>query len=157
MEAVCRNSEGKAMRAVVTRVNHASVTIDGEVVGKIEKGFLVLLGVHKDDTTEIASWMADRIMGLRIFEDEDGKMNLNPMAAGYNNLLIVSQFTLYGDVSSRRPGFSDAARPELAIPLYEQVIAECKDKGFHVETGRFGAEMMVNSENDGPVTILIEK
>ncbi len=144
------------MRAVVTRVNHASVTIDGEVVGKIHKGFLVLLGVHKDDTKETASWMADRICGLRIFEDEAGKMNVNPSDAGAE-LLIVSQFTLYADVSSRRPGFSDAARPELAIPLYEQVIAECRDRGFHVETGRFGAEMMVNSENDGPVTIIIEK
>ena len=144
------------MRAVVTRVNHASVAIDGEIVGKIGKGFLILLGVHKDDTAATASWMADRICGLRIFEDEAGKMNVNPADAGAE-MLIVSQFTLYADVSSRRPGFSDAARPELAIPLYEQVIAECRERGFHVETGRFGAEMMVNSENDGPVTIIIEK
>ena len=145
------------MRAVVTRVNQASVTIDGKVVGQINKGFMVLLGVHKEDTPEKASWMADRICGLRIFEDENEKMNLNPMDAGNNNLLIVSQFTLYADVSSRRPGFSDAARPELAIPLYEQVIAECRDKGFHVETGEFGADMQVESINDGPVTIIIER
>jgi len=145
------------MRAVVTRVNHASVSIEGEVVGKIEKGFLVLLGVHKEDTEATASWMADRIMGLRVFEDEAGKMNLNPTDAGCNNLLIVSQFTLYADVSSRRPGFSDAARPDLAIPLYEQVIRECREQGFHVECGEFGADMLVDSENDGPVTIIIER
>ncbi|MCR5639834.1 MAG: D-tyrosyl-tRNA(Tyr) deacylase [Lachnospiraceae bacterium] len=145
------------MRAVVTRVNHASVSIDGEVVGKIEKGFLVLLGVHKEDTEATASWMADRIMGLRVFEDEAGKMNLNPTDAGCNNLLIVSQFTLYADVSSRRPGFSDAARPDLAIPLYEQVIRECREQGFHVECGEFGADMLVDSENDGPVTIVIDR
>ncbi len=144
------------MRAVVTRVNEASVTIDGKTVGSIGKGFLVLLGVHKDDSEETAAWVADRICGLRIFEDADGKMNINPSDAGAE-LLIVSQFTLYADVSSRRPGFSDAARPDKAIPLYELVIKECREKGFRVETGEFGADMKVQSVNDGPVTIIIEK
>lgn len=144
------------MRAVVTRVNNASVIIDGAVSGSIDKGLLVLLGVHKDDTEETAKWVADRICGLRIFEDENGKMNVSPSDAGAA-ILIVSQFTLYADVSSRRPGFSDAARPDKAIPLYELVIKECMDRGFHVETGEFGADMKVSSENDGPVTIVIDR
>ncbi|MCR4589676.1 MAG: D-tyrosyl-tRNA(Tyr) deacylase [Lachnospiraceae bacterium] len=143
------------MRAVVTRVTEASVTIEGKTVGSIGKGFLVLLGVHKDDSEEAAKKVADRICGLRIFEDSDGKMNINPSDAGAE-LLIVSQFTLYADVSSRRPGFSDAARPDKAIPLYELVIKECREKGFHVETGEFGADMKVQSVNDGPVTIIID-
>ncbi len=144
------------MRAIVTRVKKASVTIDGQTTASIDQGFLVLLGVHKDDSEEIAAWVADRICGLRIFEDENGKMNISPQDAGAS-ILIVSQFTLYADVSSRRPGFSDAARPDLAIPLYEQVISICREKGFHVETGEFGADMQVSSVNDGPVTIVIEK
>ena len=144
------------MRAVVTRVNEASVAIDGKTVGSIGKGFLILLGVHKDDSEETARWVADRICGLRIFEDPEGKMNINPSDAGAE-LLIVSQFNLYDDVSSRRPGFSDAARPDKAIPLYELVINECRERGFHVETGEFGADMQVRSVNDGPVTIIIEK
>ncbi|MBQ3890144.1 MAG: D-tyrosyl-tRNA(Tyr) deacylase [Lachnospiraceae bacterium] len=143
------------MRAVVTRVKEASVKISGETVGAIDKGFLVLLGVHVSDTEEIAKKVADRICGLRVFEDENGKMNVGPKDAGAK-LLIVSQFTLYADVKSRRPGFTEAARPELAIPLYELVIKECKDRGFTVETGRFGADMQVYSDNDGPVTIIID-
>ena len=143
------------MRAVVTRVSEASVTIDGEVKGKIGKGFLVLLGVHEDDDEKAARWVADRICGLRIFEDENGKMNINPKDAGAE-LLIVSQFTLYADVSSRRPGFFHAARPQKAIPLYELVISECKAAGFEVQTGEFGEDMKVQSVNDGPVTIIIE-
>lgn len=143
------------MRAVVTRVKEASVTIDGKRVGEIGKGFLVLLGVHHTDTEAIAKKIADKICGLRVFEDADGKMNVNPTDAGAE-LLIVSQFTLYADCKSRRPGFSEAARPELAIPLYELVIAECKTKGFKVETGEFGADMQVASINDGPVTILLD-
>lgn len=144
------------MRAVVTRVSEASVTIDGEVKGRIGKGFLVLLGVHEDDDEEAAKYVADRICGMRIFEDENGKMNINPKDAGAE-LLIVSQFTLYADVSSRRPGFFHAARPEKAIPLYELVISECRTQGFKVETGEFGADMKVQSINDGPVTIVIDK
>ena len=144
------------MRAVVTRVTEASVSIDGQIKGQINKGFLVLLGVHVDDTEEKALWMADRICGLRVFEDENGKMNVSPKDADAQ-LLIVSQFTLYADVSSRRPGFTDAARPDTAITLYELVISECKKRGFKVETGEFGADMKVSSVNDGPVTIIIEK
>ena len=143
------------MRAVLTRVNHASVTIAGEVHGQIGKGFLILLGVHEDDTEAEALKIADKICGLRIFEDENGKMNVNPHDAGAE-MLIISQFTLFADCRSRRPGFSKAARPEKAIPLYELVIARCREAGFHVETGVFAAEMMVDSQNDGPVTILLD-
>ena len=143
------------MRAVLTRVNHASVTIGGELKASIGKGFLVLLGVHKDDTVEQADKIADKICGLRIFEDAAGKMNVNPKDAGAE-LLIVSQFTLFADCRSRRPGFTDAARPDTAIPLYERVVQQCRDRGFTVGTGEFGAEMMVESENDGPVTILLD-
>ena len=143
------------MRAVLTRVNHASVTIGGELKASIGKGFLVLLGVHRDDTVEQADKIADKICGLRIFEDEAGKMNVNPKDAGAE-LLIVSQFTLFADCRSRRPGFTDAARPDTAIPLYERVVQQCRDRGFTVGTGEFGAEMMVESENDGPVTILLD-
>ena len=143
------------MRAVVTRVLSASVEIDGKLVSSIDKGFLVLLGVHKDDTEAQAKKMADKICGLRIFEDENEKMNINPKDAGAK-FLIVSQFTLFADTSSRRPGFSDAARPEKSIPLYELVISECRNRGFEVGTGEFGADMKVTSENDGPVTIILD-
>lgn len=144
------------MRAVLTRVRSASVEIGGEIRGKIDKGFLVLLGVNLEDTEKEAVKIADKICGLRIFEDENGKMNVNPVDAGAANLLIISQFTLFADCKSRRPGFSKAARPETAIPLYEKVIELCREKGFHVETGEFGAEMLVASENDGPLTIILD-
>jgi D-tyrosyl-tRNA(Tyr) deacylase len=143
------------MRAVLTRVNSASVTIDGVVHGKIGKGFLVLLGVHEEDTEAEALKIADKICGLRIFEDENGKMNVNPHDANAE-MLIISQFTLFADCKSRRPGFSKAARPEKAVPLYELVIAKCREAGFRVETGVFAAEMLVDSQNDGPVTILLD-
>lgn len=143
------------MRAVLTRVKSASVTIENEIVGSIEKGFLVLLGVHTDDTEAEAVKIADKICGLRIFEDANGKMNINPADAGAK-LLIVSQFTLYGDCRSRRPGFTAAARPEKAIPLYELVISECRRRGFEVQTGRFGADMLVESVNDGPITLILD-
>lgn len=143
------------MRAVLTRVDSASVKIGGEVKGSIGKGFLVLLGVHEDDEQAQALKIADKICGLRIFEDEAGKMNVNPTDAGAQ-LLIISQFTLFADCKSRRPGFSKAARPEKAIPLYEAVIAECRSRGFKVATGEFGAEMKVESVNDGPVTIILD-
>ena len=143
------------MRAVVTRVRSASVAIGGEVKSAIGKGFLVLLGVRTDDTEAEARKIADKICGLRVFEDENGKMNVNPRDAGAE-LLIVSQFTLYADAKSRRPGFTRAARPETAVPLYELVIAECRARGFEVETGEFGAEMLVESVNDGPVTIILD-
>ena len=143
------------MRAVLTRVNSASVTIDGVVHRKIGKGFLVLLGVHEEDTEAEALKIADKICGLRIFEDENGKMNVNPHDANAE-MLIISQFTLFADCKSRRPGFSKAARPEKAVPLYELVIAKCREAGFRVETGVFAAEMLVDSQNDGPVTILLD-
>lgn len=143
------------MRAVVTRVKSASVTIGGERRGSIGKGFLVLLGVHQEDGEAEARKIADKLCGLRVFEDENGKMNVNPKDAGAE-LLIVSQFTLYADCKSRRPGFSKAARPDTAIPLYELVLSQCREQGFRVETGEFGAEMLVESINDGPVTIILD-
>lgn len=145
------------MKAVVTRVNSARVTRTGtgEVLGEIENGFLVLLGVHVDDTENEAAKIADRICGLRVFDDENGKMNIRPADAGAD-ILIVSQFTLWADARSRRPGFTAAARPETAVPLYERVIALCREAGFHVETGEFGADMLVESVNNGPVTILLD-
>lgn len=143
------------MRAVVTRVRSASVTIDGETVGQIGTGFLVLLGVHEEDAEKEALKIADKLCGLRVFEDENGKMNVNPKDAGAE-MLIISQFTLFADCKSRRPGFSKAAQPETAIPLYELVIKECRNRGFHVETGVFAADMQVASVNDGPVTILLD-
>ena len=143
------------MRAVLTRVKSASVVIDGQTHGSIGKGFLVLLGVHEEDTEAQALKIADKICGLRIFEDENGKMNVNPRDAGAE-LLIISQFTLFADCRSRRPGFSHAARSETAIPLYELVMARCREEGFHVESGVFGADMQVFSQNDGPVTIILD-
>ena len=143
------------MRAVVTRVKSASVTIDGEVYSRIGPGFLVLLGVHVDDTAAQAEKIADKLCGLRVFEDAAGKMNVSPADAGAE-MLIVSQFTLYADARSRRPGFTAAARPDTAVPLYEKVIGICRDRGFNVGTGVFGADMAVESVNDGPVTIILD-
>ena len=143
------------MRAVVTRVTSASVTIGGTVEGAIGKGFLVLLGVGPEDTQATGDKLAEKICNLRVFEDENGKMNLDLAQVG-GALLVVSQFTLYADTSSRRPGFSKAARPELAVQLYEWFLARCRERGFQVEHGRFGADMQVASVNDGPVTILFD-
>ena len=143
------------MRAVITRVLSASVTIDGIKTSEIDKGFLVLLGVKTTDTQEQAKKIADKICGLRVFEDENGKMNISPKDAGAK-LLIVSQFTLYADCSSRRLGFTEAARPEISKPLYEMVVSECRGRGFEVQTGEFGANMKVESINDGPVTIVLD-
>ena len=143
------------MRAVVTRVKSASVVIDGKLKSQIGKGFLVLLGVHEDDEAEQAEKIAEKLCHLRVFEDENGKMNVGPAEAGAE-LLIVSQFTLFADCRSRRPGFSKAARPEKAIPLYEKVISLCREQGFTVGTGEFGADMAVSSLNDGPVTIILD-
>ena len=143
------------MRAVVTRVSSASVSIAGETVGAIEKGYLVLLGVGPQDTEAEADRLAEKICNLRVFGDENGKMNLNLGQAG-GALLVVSQFTLYADTSSRRPGFTGAAKPDLAIPLYERFLDACRARGFRVEHGQFGADMQVASVNDGPVTILFD-
>ena len=129
--------------------------IDGKVNGQIRQGFLVLLGIAPEDTEETAVYLADRVCGVRVFDDENGKMNLNLEKAG-GELLVVSQFTLFADLKSRRPGFSGAAKPEQAIPLYEKFMAECEARGFHVEHGEFGADMKVVSVNDGPVTLLFD-
>ena len=144
------------MRAVLTRVKSASVTVDGSVIGQIGQGFLILLGVTHEDTEAQAVKLADKLMGLRIFEDENDKMNRSLEDVG-GQVLVVSQFTLYGNCKKgRRPEFLAAARPEIAIPLYEKFIALCRDKGFSVETGEFGAEMLVESVNDGPVTLIVD-
>ena len=144
------------MRAVLTRVKHASVSVDGKIIGQIGEGFLVLLGVTHEDTEAQAEKLADKLTGLRIFEDENEKMNRSLTDVG-GQLLVVSQFTLYADTSSRRPGFSlAAARPEVAIPLYEKFVQLCRDKGFHTETGEVGAYMQVDSLNDGPLTIILD-
>lgn len=143
------------MRAVVTRVKSAGVTIAGEKTAAIGPGFLVLLGVGTEDGPAQADKIADRICGLRVFEDENGKMNRAPGDVGAE-LLIVSQFTLYADCRSRRPGFTGAARPETAVPLYERVVRLCRERGFAVQTGVFGADMLVESVNDGPVTLLLD-
>ncbi len=143
------------MRAVVTRVKHASVTIEGRVSGQIGEGFLVLLGIGPGDTEDSAVKLADKVCNLRIFEDENKKMNLNLEQVG-GSLLVISQFTLYADTSSRRPSFARAARPEQAIPLYERFMTRCRERGFTVEHGEFGAKMDVESLNHGPVTILLD-
>lgn len=143
------------MRAVVTRVSSASVAIEDSVIGSIGQGFLVLLGIANGDTPKEAVRLADKVCNLRVFEDSSGKMNLNLSAVG-GSILVISQFTLYADCKSRRPGFTEAARPDTAIPLYELFISECRNAGFMVETGSFGADMVVLSANDGPVTIILD-
>ena len=143
------------MRAVVTRVRSASVEIDGKINGQIGRGYLILLGVGPNDTEDTAVKLADKICNLRIFEDENGKMNRSLEQVG-GSILVVSQFTLYADTSSRRPGFTYAAKPDVAIPLYEKFMARCRERGFTVEHGEFGADMQVFSQNDGPVTILYD-
>ena len=143
------------MRAVVTRVSSASVTIDGQVEGAIDKGYLILLGVGPSDNEAVCDKLAEKICNLRVFEDENGKMNLNLEQVG-GAMLVVSQFTLYADTSSRRPGFSHAAKPDLAVPLYERFMDQCRARGFRVEHGRFGADMQVASVNDGPVTLILD-
>ena len=144
------------MRAVVTRVKSASVTIAGEIVGRIGKGFLILLGVAPDDTPAQCKKLAEKALGLRIFRDENDKMNLDLHAVG-GQVLVVSQFTLYADCKKgKRPSFIGAAGPETAVPLYEMFLDECRAHGFEPEHGQFGAEMLVASENDGPVTIILD-
>ena len=144
------------MRAVLTRVSSASVTIDGKVNGKIGKGFLILLGVGPEDTKADATKLAEKLLSLRIFTDENDKMNLGLEAVG-GEVLVVSQFTLYGSVrKGRRPSFTGAADPALAIPLYEFFLAECARLGYPPQHGEFGADMQVESVNDGPVTIGVD-
>ena len=144
------------MRAVLTRVNSASVTIDGEVVGKIGKGFLILLGVGPNDTERECRYLAEKALGLRIFEDENCKMNLG-LDAVNGEVLVVSQFTLYGNCrKGRRPSFAEAAGPELGNELYEKFLAICAELGYPPQHGRFGADMQVESVNDGPVTLILD-
>ena len=145
------------MRAVIQRVSGASVTVADEVVGAIGPGFVVLLGVTHTDTTAEADWLADKIAGLRLFEDADGKMNAS-LGDADGALLVVSQFTLYGDArKGRRPSFTEAARPEQAEPLVDYFVKRLRERGLTVATGVFGAHMMVSIHNDGPVTLMLER
>lgn len=144
------------MRAVLTRVRSASVTIDNQVVGQIGKGFLILLGVGPEDTPEHCRYLAEKALGLRVFEDENGKMNLGLSDVG-GQVLVVSQFTLYGNCrKGRRPSFTEAAAPELGNALYEQFLKECAALGYPPQHGQFGADMQVESINDGPVTLILD-
>ena len=145
------------MRIVLQRVSSASVTIDRQVTGAIGPGFCLLVGYAPDDTPDVVSWLADKVAGLRLFSDAEGKMNLGLSDVG-GALLVISQFTLYGDASKgRRPSFIGAARPEVAIPLHDQFMAELRARGLTVATGRFGADMKVALVNDGPVTLILER
>ncbi|MCZ6857281.1 MAG: D-aminoacyl-tRNA deacylase [Gemmatimonadetes bacterium] len=145
------------MKTVLQRVSRASVTVDGNTVGTIGAGLVVLVGFTPGDDQGRIDWMADKIVGLRVFRDDDGKMNRSIADVG-GSVLVVSQFTLYGNVSKgRRPSFVDAAAPDEAIPLYEAFVAALRERGVAVETGEFGAVMEVDLVNDGPVTLVIER
>ena len=144
------------MRAVLTRVKSASVTIDGQVVGSIGKGFLILLGVGPEDTSKQCRYLAEKALGLRIFEDENGKMNLG-LDQVDGQVLVVSQFTLYGNCrKGRRPSFVEAAGPELGNAMYEEFLSICEELGYPPQHGQFGADMKVESINDGPVTLILD-
>ena len=144
------------MRAVLTRVKSASVSIDGNVVGKIGRGFLILLGVGPNDTEKECRYLAEKALGLRVITDENDKMNLGLEAIG-GEVLVVSQFTLYGNCrKGRRPSFTDAAGPELGTALYEKFLSICEDLGYPPQHGEFGADMQVESINDGPVTLILD-
>ncbi|RMG89604.1 MAG: D-tyrosyl-tRNA(Tyr) deacylase [Chloroflexi bacterium] len=145
------------MKALLQRVARASVTVNGRIVGQVERGFVVLLGVTHTDTTTEADWLADKIVGIRLFEDDEGKLNLSLSDVG-GTVLVVSQFTLYGDArKGRRPSFVAAARPEHAEPLVEYFVERLRQHGLQVETGVFGAKMLVEIHNDGPVTLMLER
>lgn len=145
------------MRVLLQRVNQASVTIEGRVVGSIGRGFCLLVGFTHDDVPERVEWMAEKIAGLRLFSDAEGKMNLGLADVG-GEVLVVSQFTLYGDAAKgRRPSFIDAARPEVAIPLYDRFLAELRGHDLTVRSGEFGAMMIVDLQNNGPVTLMLER
>lgn len=145
------------MRVVLQRVKEASVTVEGTITGQINQGFLLLVGVTHDDTLEQVNWLADKIAGLRVFEDEEERMNLS-LQDVEGKILSVSQFTLYGDVKKgRRPAFTEAAKPDVANELYEAFNARLRQQGIIVETGQFGAMMDVALVNDGPVTLILEK
>ena len=144
------------MRAVLTRVKSAAVAIDGQTVGQIGQGFLILLGVGPEDTEKECRYLAEKALGLRVFEDENGKMNLGLSDVG-GQVLVVSQFTLYGNCrKGRRPSFTDAAGPELGNTLYEKFLEVCEELGYPPQHGQFGADMQVSSINDGPVTLILD-
>ena len=144
------------MKFVIQRVNHAEVKVDGKIIGAIQKGFLVFIGVSQTDTKEIVDKMIHKMTGLRIFEDENGKTNLALKDVG-GELLLVSQFTLYANCKKGfRPSFIEAGAPDMANDMYEYIIDECKKADFHVETGSFGADMKITLENDGPFTIVLD-
>ena len=145
------------MKFVIQRVKEAEMKVDGQTTGKIDDGFLVLIGITHTDTKEIADYLVKKLINLRVFEDENGKMNLS-LEDINGSILLVSQFTLYADCSGgNRPSFTEAAKPDFANELYEYIISECKKKVEKVETGIFGADMKVSLINDGPVTIILEK
>ena len=146
------------MKLLVQRVKYASVEVDSKTIGKIDKGFLVLLGITHTDDEKIADYLVEKLLNLRIFNDEDDKMNLS-LKDVEGELLVISQFTLYADTkkSGNRPSFSNAARPEKANELYEYFIQKCREKGVFTQTGKFGADMKVELLNDGPVTIMLKK
>jgi D-tyrosyl-tRNA(Tyr) deacylase len=145
------------LKVLIQRVSQGSVTVDGEVVGEIGPGFVLLVGVTHDDGEEEAAWLARKVAGIRLFEDDAGKMNLALSDVG-GQVLVVSQFTLYGDASKgRRPSFIDAARPEQAEPLVDYFCERLREHGLQVETGVFGASMQVQIHNDGPVTLMLER
>jgi D-tyrosyl-tRNA(Tyr) deacylase len=145
------------MRIVLQRVSQASVSVAGRIVGRIDRGFCLLLGITHGDTVAEADWLADKVAGLRLFNDADGRMNLGLADVG-GSVLAISQFTLYGDASKgRRPSFIAAARPEEAAPLYQAFVAALRARGLAVETGEFGAAMVVDIQNDGPVTLILER
>lgn len=145
------------MKFVVQRVNKSQVEVEEKIVGKIDKGFMVLIGITHNDTKEIADFLVRKLINLRVFEDENGKMNLS-LKDVQGSLLLISQFTLYADCTSgNRPSFTNAAKPEFANELYEYIIEECKKQIPNVQTGIFGADMQVSLVNDGPVTIILEK
>lgn len=145
------------MKLLIQRVEHASVAVEGKIVGAIGPGALVFLGVTHTDTEEQGVWLANKLINLRIFEDEQGKLNRS-LLDQKGEVLIISQFTLYGDCADgRRPSFTEAARPELAIPLYEHFIAQVRKSGLNTQTGIFGAHMKVSLLNEGPVTLVVEK
>ena len=145
------------MKFIVQRVNKSQVEVEEKIVGKIDRGFMVLIGITHNDTKEIADFLVRKLINLRVFEDENGKMNLS-LKDVQGSLLLISQFTLYADCTSgNRPSFTNAAKPELANELYEYIIEECKKQIPNVQTGIFGADMQVSLVNDGPVTIILEK
>lgn len=145
------------MRVLLQRVTYGRVSVNGETTGEIDRGFVLLVGITHSDTQQEADWLANKVAGLRVFEDDDGKMNLSLADVG-GSILAVSQFTLYGDArKGRRPSFTDAARPETAEPLFNYFCDQLRQKGFRVETGVFGAMMQVTIHNDGPVTLILER